>query len=119
MSETLYFLIFGNPKAMKKAFPKNSQFYEMEQIFLAAPKLYGLAFLVEKSKSLHPMVQGAMCVPGSWNMDSDLRIVNDLMAEFGKPEDRHRGKGLHIDRYETAEDINAELSRYHIKMIWL
>lgn len=119
MSETMYFLITGNPKAMKKAFPKNSQFYEMQQVFPDAPKLYGLAFWVEKSEPLHPMVQAAMMIPGNWDLKTDLHIVNEEMAEFGKPEDRHRGKGLHIDRYETAEDINAELSGFNFKMIWL
>ena len=105
--------------AMKKAFPKMSQFYELMPTFPGAIKLYALTFSTDKSESLHPMTQAAMMIPGSWDLKTDLHIVNEDMAEFGKPEDRRKGKGLHIDRYATAKDINAELSGYKLKMIWL
>lgn len=101
MREELYFVIMGKPENMKMYFPKLKRFYKLRQAFEDAPTLYGLAFSVDKFSKIHPMIQGMMCIPGNKNIDTDLHIVNDKMAEFGK--DRHSGRGLHIERLETRE----------------
>lgn len=103
--ERLYFIIFGKPESMKKAFPKMSQFYELMPIFPGAIKLYALTFSTDKSESLHPMIQAAMMIPGSWDIKTDLYIVDEWMSELGKPEDRHSGKGLHIERCASFEQM--------------
>ena len=105
--------------AMKKAFPKRNEFYELMPIFPGAINLYALTFSTDKSESLHPMIQAAMMIPGSWDIKTDLYIVDEWMAELGKPQDRHSGKGLHIERCTNFEQMEKYILSCDVRIVQL
>jgi hypothetical protein len=106
--------MFGDPKVMTATFNKCIEFYELDTILT---KSYALTFWADKSEQLHPMKQAAMMIPGSWDLKTDLKISTDWMAILGKPEDRHAGKGIYIERLETIEALNEHLSSGNAKIV--